>query len=86
MKRNNLEDRAITILGGALQSKMYHVPTDIDQINENFFCIKSAFNMAMKEAELKSVNEIDFFGIYDCFPIMVIKTIEDIGLAPPGNF
>ena len=32
-----------------------------------------------------TVRDIDFFGLYDCFPICLIRAIEATGLAPPGK-
>ena len=30
-------------------------------------------------------SDIDFFGLYDCFPICFIRAVEAVGLAAPGG-
>jgi hypothetical protein len=30
------------------------------------------------------VSDIDFFGLYDCFPICFIRAVEAVNLAPKG--
>lgn len=32
-----------------------------------------------------SPKDIDFFGLYDCFPICLIRAIEGVGLAKKGE-
>jgi acetyl-CoA acetyltransferase len=32
-----------------------------------------------------TVKDIDFFGLYDCFPICLIRAIEAVGLTPKGK-
>lgn len=43
------------------------------------FGVPTAFN----EAQI-GPNDIDFFGLYDCFPICFIRAIEAVGLAKKG--
>lgn len=30
-------------------------------------------------------RDIDFWGLYDCFPICLIRAVEAVGLAPKGS-
>ena len=30
------------------------------------------------------MDDIDFFGLYDCFPICFVRAVEAVGLAPKG--
>jgi hypothetical protein len=39
---------------------------------------------AFNEAQI-GPNDIDFFGLYDCFPICFIRAIEAVGLAKKGT-
>ena len=31
------------------------------------------------------VRDIDFFGLYDCYPVCLIRAIEAVGLADQGE-
>lgn len=31
------------------------------------------------------IGDIDFFGLYDCFPICLIRAVEAVGLAKKGE-
>lgn len=50
------------------------------EINENTYnsCIL-AINRLYKETNI-TIDDIDYFGLYDCFPICFIKAVEAIGL------
>ena len=50
-------------------------PNNSDDINEDLFSCESACDFAYEEAQL-GVDDIDFFGLYDCFPICLIRAIE----------
>ena len=41
---------------------------------------KRAFEMAGVR-----VNEVDIFGVYDCYPIAVMIALEDLGVVPKGE-
>ncbi|SPR00028.1 unnamed protein product (mitochondrion) [Plasmodiophora brassicae] len=70
------------ISGGEASGSLY--PPPIDEINENVFSCQQAARIAYAKAHL-GVSDIDFFGLYDCFPICLIRAIESVGLAPVGT-
>lgn len=48
------------------------------------FSCEDACRLAYDEAQL-GVDDIDFFGLYDCFPICLLRAIEAVGLAEKGR-
>ena len=72
--------RSPTILGGGEASGPLYPP---DIITEDMFSCQRAVQKAFT-ASLLHISDIDYFGIYDCFPICFIKAVEAIGLAAPG--
>lgn len=52
-------------------------------ITETMFSCEEACMIAYDEAQL-GPSDIDFFGLYDCFPICLIRAIEAVGLAEKG--
>jgi acetyl-CoA acetyltransferase len=53
-------------------------------IDETMFSCEEATQTAFSKAKLSS-SDIDFFGLYDCFPICLIRAIEAVGLAGKGE-
>lgn len=47
-------------------------------------CCKIAGELAFREAGVK-VEDLDWAGIYDCFPVSVIRGLEDLGFCSPGE-
>lgn len=47
--------------------------------------LKPSIARALKQAG-RSIGEMDFLSLYDCYTIMVATTIEDAGLCAPGKF
>lgn len=83
---NNFESqhkiwKAPVILGGGEASGPLYLP---DEITEEMFSCERAARKAYLAAST-DVSEIDYFGIYDCFPICFIKAVEALGLAPKGR-
>ena len=72
--------RSPTILGGGEASGPLYPP---DIITEDMFSCQRAVQKAFTASSLNS-SDIEYFGIYDCFPICFIKAVEAIGLAAPG--
>lgn len=50
-------------------------------VDESLFSCHIAAERAYRASGL-SVENIDFFGLYDCFPICFIQAVEAVGLAP----
>jgi acetyl-CoA acetyltransferase len=45
----------------------------------------TAAAQAMRQASITDpASQIDWFGLYDCFPICFIRAVEAVGLAAPG--
>jgi acetyl-CoA acetyltransferase len=53
-------------------------------LSESFFTAPEAFNQAYKTAGM-SPKDVQFFGLYDCFPIALIRAIEACGLTNKGE-
>ena len=79
----NKPDFDILILGGGEASGPLYPPININDITEDIFSCEEAASIAYREANLKC-SDIDFFGLYDCFPITLIRAIEAIGLCKEG--
>lgn len=76
---NGLGD--VVILGGGEASGPLYPPKVID---ETLFSCESASRSAYTEAQLRP-DEIDWMGLYDCFPICFLRAVEAVGLAPRGK-
>ncbi|KAG9400117.1 hypothetical protein AC1031_011027 [Aphanomyces cochlioides] len=72
---------AVIIGGGEASGPLY--PPPLEEINEDMFSCEQATLQAYEEANI-SVRDIDFFGLYDCYPVCLIRAVEAVGLAPQG--
>lgn len=73
--------KGVVVLGGGEGSGPLYPPPVID---EDMFTADIAAELAFNEAQI-GPNDIDFFGLYDCFPICFIRAIEAVGLAQKGE-
>ncbi|ELR18704.1 nonspecific lipidtransfer protein [Acanthamoeba castellanii str. Neff] len=73
--------KGVVVLGGGEGSGPLYPPPVID---EDMFTADIAAELAFNEAQI-GPNDIDFFGLYDCFPICFIRAIEAVGLAKKGE-
>jgi len=55
------------------------------EIKDDSFSSQNAMDQAYASAGNLTARDIDFFGLYDCFPICLIRAIEAAGLAPKGK-
>ena len=53
-------------------------------VDETHFSCEQACNHAFAQAQV-SPKDIDFFGLYDCFPICFIRALEAVKLAEKGQ-
>ena len=53
-------------------------------IDEAMFSCEQAASAAFSEAQLRP-SDIDWFGLYDCFPICFVRAVEACGLADRGE-
>ncbi|KAI8593324.1 hypothetical protein HDU89_002604 [Geranomyces variabilis] len=85
LERHNLpRDMGVVVAGGGEASGPLFPPKDIDHMSEEMFSCEEAAGVAYDEAQV-GPSEIDFFGLYDCFPICLIRAVEAVGLAPKGH-
>lgn len=56
----------------------------LSNISDQMFSAGKVAKAVLKKAGISRINDIKFFGIYDCFPICFLKFIEDAGLCPKG--
>ena len=85
-KSSNLKSEPIiypVILGtGEASGPLYPPRNEIS--SEHYFSCESAMMQAYEDSQLSPLD-IDFFGLYDCFPICLIRAIESCGLATKGR-
>ena len=83
IRKNSLTNklRSPVVVGGGEGSGPLYLPSII---NEQMFSCGEATRRAYATAQI-SVKDIDFFGLYDCFPICFIRAVEAVGLAPVGG-
>ena len=71
----------VVVLGGGEASGPLYPPPVID---EAMFSCEQATRAAFSEAQLRP-SDIDWFGLYDCFPICFLRAVEACGLADRGE-
>jgi acetyl-CoA acetyltransferase len=76
-KKGLSRDTGCVIVGGGEASGPLFPPKNVDDITETMFSCEEAAAIAYEEAQM-SVRDIDFFGLYDCFPICLVRAIEGI--------
>ena len=72
------------VLGGGEASGPL-TPPPVDALSEDVFSCSKAAAKAYASAGGLSAADIDYFGLYDCFPICFVRALEGVGLAPPGG-
>lgn len=60
-------------------------PANMDDITPETFSCHRAMRLAYEAAGGLSAADIDFFGLYDCFPICFIRALEGCGLCKEGE-
>eukprot|EP01031_Cornospumella_fuschlensis_P032082 gene32082-38798_t len=70
-----------SILSGGEASGPLYPPKVID---EEMFSCEEAVHRALQSGQL-GVKDIDFFGLYDCFPICFIRALEAVQLVGKGE-
>ena len=78
----NFQHKSISIEGSGEGAGPPYTPKNV---SEDMFSAGRAAKAALKEAGISDVQEeIDFWGIYDCFPVCFIKFAESVGLVQEG--
>ena len=83
MQRHGLLEShpGVVVVGGGECSGPLFPPANID---EDMFSCEEAARLAYTQAQL-APRDIDWWGLYDCFPICFIRAVEAVGLAPKGS-
>merc|ERR1711862_370126 len=88
LKRRNLwmrkKDRRIVIIGGGQSSGPLYPPKNITEYT--YASCQQAMDQAYANAGNLTANDIQFFGLYDCFPICLIRAIEACGLLSSSSY
>ncbi|KAG7350674.1 thiolase [Nitzschia inconspicua] len=75
----------VVIGGGAFSGPLYP-PQNPDLITDVMYAsCQQAMTRAYASAGNLCAKDIHFFGLYDCFPICLVRAIEACGLAPIGG-
>ncbi|KAJ3079366.1 hypothetical protein HDU99_010975 [Rhizoclosmatium hyalinum] len=84
MERMGLDKKlgVVVVGGGEASGPLY--PPKPEKINEEMFSCEEAAEQAYNEAQV-GVKDIDFFGLYDCFPICLVRAVEAVGLCGKGQ-
>lgn len=96
LKRRNLWKEGIpAVIGGGQFSGPLYPPTknhpddpydDADGITDHtYVSCQQAMDHAYASAGNLTAKDIQYFGLYDCFPICLIRAIEACGLAGEGK-
>ncbi|KPI83761.1 putative sterol carrier protein [Leptomonas seymouri] len=60
-------------------------PANMEDVTPELFSYHRAVNLAYEAAGGLTAADIDFFGLYDCFPICFIRALEGCGLCKKGE-
>lgn len=71
---------AVLLGGGEASGPLFPPPV----IDESMFSCEHAARLAYSEAQLLP-SDIDWFGLYDCYPICFLRATEAVGLVPKGQ-
>jgi acetyl-CoA acetyltransferase len=73
------------VLGVGEASGPLYPPLNMDDITPETFSCHRAMRLAYEAAGGLTAADIDFFGLYDCFPICLIRALEGCGLCKEGE-
>ena len=85
LKRRGLYNRnvqPVVVIGNGESSGPLYPPSPM---NETLFSCDEAMAYAYASAGNLTPNDIDFFGLYDCFPICLVRAIEAAGICKKGE-
>ena len=81
-RRGQYSDMLPTVIGvGEYSGPLY----PLGKVDENHFSCEKAMNFAYASAGNLTAHDIDFFGLYDCFPVCLIRALESSGLCAKGQ-
>ncbi|SYZ64160.1 sterol_carrier_protein (plasmid) [Leishmania braziliensis MHOM/BR/75/M2904] len=80
-----LDGRRPYVLGVGEASGPLYPPATHEEVTPDTFSCHRAVRLAYEAAGGLSAVDIDFFGLYDCFPICFIRALESTGLCREGE-
>ncbi|KAG5482806.1 hypothetical protein LSCM1_06836 [Leishmania martiniquensis] len=80
-----LDGRKPYVLGVGEGSGPLYPPATHEEVTLETFSCHRAMRLAYDAAGGLSASDIDFFGLYDCFPICFIRALEATGLCREGE-
>ncbi|KAG5509058.1 hypothetical protein JKF63_06066 [Porcisia hertigi] len=80
-----LDGRKPYVLGVGEASGPLYPPATQDEVTPETFSCHRAMRLAYEASGGLSASDIDFFGLYDCFPICFIRALEAAGLCGEGE-
>jgi acetyl-CoA acetyltransferase len=83
VRRNLYQQGLPSIIGGGESSGPLYPLSDIDEAS--YSSCEEAMTGAYASAGNLSAKDIDFFGLYDCFPICLVRALEACGLTEKGR-
>lgn len=87
LQRRNLWGPGIPVVigGGAFSGPLYPPPDPAQITDAMYASSEQAMTRAYASAGNLNAKDIHFFGLYDCFPICLVRAIEACGLAQKGK-
>lgn len=83
LKRQGLYRKGLpTVISTGESSGPLYPPLEM---NETPFSCEEAMVYAYEAAGNLTANDIDFFGLYDCYPICLIRSLEAAGVCAKGQ-
>ncbi|CAB9526685.1 Non-specific lipid-transfer protein [Seminavis robusta] len=83
LKRRGLYEKGMVTVIGTGESSGPLFPPEV--MNETPFSCEEAMVYAYEAAGNLTADDIDFFGLYDCFPICLVRALEASGLCSKGT-
>ena len=77
-------DRCPVVISTGEGSGPLYPPREPSLVTEDMFSCERACRYAYKVAQLGPMD-IDYFSLYDCFPICLIRALEAVKLCPKGE-
>ena len=82
-RKGLLEPGLPILIGGGEASGPLYPPSQIDE--RTYASCQQAMTAAYTSAGYLTAEDIDFFGLYDCFPICLVRALEASGLCENGG-
>eukprot|EP00760_Papus_ankaliazontas_P019266 PhM_4_TR17987/c0_g2_i1/m.63430 len=80
---DNMSRCPVLISTGEASGPLYP-PERVEDITPEHFPCERAASLCYEQAQL-GANDIDFWGLYDCFPICFLRALEAVNVVPEGK-